>query len=308
MTTPVQDAAARSTTVRTSAPVDLRATLIALRRGVGDRSTVFVGDACWRAFLTPAGPATLCLTPDPAAAQVRATAWGAGAEWALASTPDLVGARDCVDGWAPRHPLVRELHRRRPGLRVPRSGLVFDTLLPTVLEQKVTGTEARRSYSDLVRRFGTAAPGPMPLRVPPAATVVASLPSWEWHRGGVDHTRAGTAARAAAVAPRLEEATAMPRDDAQRRLRAVPGLGAWTAAEVAQRALGDADAVSVGDFHLAHFVGWALAGRRVDDAGMLELLEPFRPHRYRAIRLLELSGLRHPRYGPRVVPTDYRAM
>ena len=52
----------------------------------------------------------------------------------------------------------------------------------------------------------------------------------------------------------------------------VPGVGVWTAAETAHRALGDADAVSFGDYHVAKNVGWALTGEAVDDDGMAELL------------------------------------
>jgi 3-methyladenine DNA glycosylase/8-oxoguanine DNA glycosylase len=91
----------------------------------------------------------------------------------------------------------------------------------------------------------------------------------------------------------------------ERALRTVPGVGAWTAAEVAQRAHGDADAVSVGDFHLPSLVGWALAGRRMDDDGMLELLEPYRPYRAWVVRLIELGGPRPPRFGPRFAPRSY---
>ncbi|MDQ1531086.1 MAG: hypothetical protein QOE37_1191, partial [Microbacteriaceae bacterium] len=90
------------------------------------------------------------------------------------------------------------------------------------------------------------------------------------------------------------------------RLRAVPGVGLWTYAEVAQRALGDADAVSVGDYHLAAAVGWALVGRPVDDDGMLELLEPWRGHRQRVVRLIYRSGVRTPRRGPRITIEDHR--
>ncbi len=302
------DAAPQHTILRTRGPVDLRATLGGLRRGSRDRATVFADGVCWRAFHTPAGPATLRLAGRPATGEVEATAWGVGAEWALSSAADLVGARDDLEGWAPRHPLLRDQHLRHPGLRIPRSGLVFDTLLPTVLEQKVTGTEARLSYAQLQRRWGERAPGPMALVVPPSAAVVARIPSWEWHLAGVDHSRSRTAVTAAGFAGRLEEAVEMSPTEAQQRLRAVAGIGAWTAAEVAQRALGDADAVSVGDYHLAHFVGWALTGHRVDDDEMLELLEPYRPHRYRAVRLLELLGVRHPSYGPRMTIVDRRRM
>ncbi len=297
--TPTSSASPLRAVIRPAHPVDLRTTLGGMRRGARDRSTGFDGSAVWRAFHTPDGPATLHLQPR-SGGEVDATAWGAGAEWALAGAPDLMGARDTLDGWAPTHGIVRDQHLRRPAMRIPRSGLVFDSLMPAILEQKVTGMEARQSYAELTSRFGSVAPGPRRMLVPPGAATVARIPSWEWHLAGVDHTRSRTLVTAAARAGRLEEAVGMTPADAQQRLRAIPGVGAWTYAETAQRALGDADAVSVGDFHLAHFIGWVLTGHRVDDDGMLELLEPYRPHRYRAIRLLELSGLRPPRYGPRM--------
>ncbi len=181
--------------------------------------------------------------------------------------------------------------------------------MPAVLEQKVTGKEAFAAWRWLVLRHGTPAPGPAPdgMRVPPPADVWRRVPSWDWHRAGVDPKRARTVCEAARVAGRLEEAVGMTPDDAARRLRAVPGIGVWTVAEVAQRALGDADALSVGDYHLAAAVGWALLGRPVDDDGMVELLEPWRPHRYRVVRLLGAAGARKPRFGPRMTVQDHRA-
>ena len=88
--------------------------------------------------------------------------------------------------------------------------------------------------------------------------------------------------------------------DAGARLQAVPGIGPWSSALVVAEVLGDADAVPVGDYHLPNTVAWALAGEaRATDRRMLELLEPFRPHRYRAVLMLKLSGIGAPRYGPR---------
>jgi 3-methyladenine DNA glycosylase/8-oxoguanine DNA glycosylase len=145
------------------------------------------------------------------------------------------------------------------------------------------------------------------MRVFPPARTWLRIPSWEWHRAGVEGVRARTVMSAARVAGRLEEIAAMTPAAADRRLRALPGIGPWTSAEVRQRACGDADAVSVGDYHLPAAVGWALAGRKVDDAGMLELLEPYAGHRYRVTRLVELGGLGPPRRGPRMSVRDYRA-
>src|SRR6202012_3315880 len=92
-----------------------------------------------------------------------------------------------------------------------------------------------------------------------------------------------------------------PTVKAREALRSLPGVGVWTAAETAQRAFGDADALSVGDYHVSKMIGWTLLGRPVDDAVMVELLEPMRPHRHRVVRLLEASGLAYePRRGPRL--------
>jgi 3-methyladenine DNA glycosylase/8-oxoguanine DNA glycosylase len=209
--------------------------------------------------------------------------------------------------------VLREVWRRHAGWRVPRTRRVLEALVPAVLEQKVTGREAWRAFRTLVRRYGEPAPGPVQhlrggLVVPPDARTWARVPSWEWHRAGVDLSRSRAAVTAAAAAGRLERLTEVSPDEAATRMRSLPGVGVWTAAEVAQRALGDPDAVSVGDYHVPSLVGWVLVGEPVDDDTMLELLEPYRGHRYRAVRMVELSGLAPPRRGPRYAGRDYRAM
>ena len=240
---------------------------------------------------------------------VRAWGWGPGASWMLGALPAALGAADDRAGFDPAHPVLRELSTRFQGVRIGRTGRVLEALVPAVLEQKVVGVEARRAWRYLLLRFGAPAPGPAPagMRVPPPAAVWRRIPSWEWHRAGVEGVRARTIIGAAEVAGRLEEIVTMDSAAADRRLRALPGIGVWTSAEVRQRACGDADAVSVGDYHLPAWVGWALAGRIVDDAGMLELLAPYPGHRHRAARLVELSGLAPPRRGPRMSVRDYRS-
>jgi 3-methyladenine DNA glycosylase/8-oxoguanine DNA glycosylase len=296
------------TTWRPPLPVDLRRTLAPLRRGGGDPTYRITADgAVWRTTSTPDGPAT-CRLSQRGLHEVRCAAWGPGAERVVAGLPDLLGGRDDASQFEPGHRLLAEAHARHPGLRVPRTGRVLEALVPAVIEQKVTGKEAFAAFRTLVLRFGPPAPGPAPpgMRVPPAAQVWRRIPSWEWHRAGVDPKRARTVCAATRVASRLEETVGMAPADAARRLSAVPGVGVWTVAEVAQRALGDADALSVGDYHLSAYVGWALLGRPLDDAGMVELLERWRPHRYRVVRLLECSGFRTPRFGPRMPVQDHR--
>jgi 3-methyladenine DNA glycosylase/8-oxoguanine DNA glycosylase len=292
-------------------PVDVRLILSVHRRGARDPAfRVDEAGAVWRTVATPDGPGTLRVSGRPAGpgAHVTAAAWGPGAGWLLETLPAQLGGQDDQDGFVPVHPVLREMAGRHRGARVGRSGRVLEALVPAVLEQKVVGAEARRAWHYLVRRFGQPAPGPAPagMRVFPDARAWAQIPSWDWHRAGVEAVRARTIAAAARVAARLEEIGSMTAGEADRRLRSLAGIGPWTSAEVRQRACGDADAVSVGDYNLPAAVGWALAGRAVDDAGMLELLAPYAGHRYRATRLVELSGARPPRRGPRLPVREYR--
>ncbi|MEN0128366.1 MAG: hypothetical protein AAGC49_02915 [Brevundimonas sp.] len=278
----------------------MRRTLAPLRHGAYDPAARTAPDgAIWRATLTADGPATTRTTQRRDGVHVEA--WGDGAERALAEVPDLLGASDDDSGFDPTlHPLVRDAHRRLPGLRLTRTANVFEQLVPAVLEQRVVGLDAMASWRRLVVRHGLPAPGPAPhgMHVPPPAATWAQVPVWEWRRAGVEGQRADTVRRAALVAHALSADLTV--DEARRRLLTVRGIGPWTVAETTSRVFGDADAVSVGDFHLAHLVGWALTGRRTDDAGMLELLEPWRGHRQRVIRLIELTQTSSaPRFGPR---------
>jgi 3-methyladenine DNA glycosylase/8-oxoguanine DNA glycosylase len=310
--------------------VDLRATLGIHRRGAGDPTLRFSRDgSAWRASRTPDGPVTLWLVAEgradggPAGAggggtTIRAQAWGPGAAWAIEQAPELVGAdedpgvvaafADLVAVAGP--PLLRSLLTRYHAVRMGRTRRVLEALVPAIIEQKVTGDEARAAFVALVRRHGEPAPGPWegdgrpaPLRVPPAPEVLAGLPGYAYHPLGLERRRADAIRGAAARAQRLEACVDLPLADAYARIRALPLVGPWTAAEVGVRAFGDPDAVSVGDFHLAHAICWALAGEeRGTDERMLELLTPYAGHRARVIRLVEAGGIQAPRRGPRMAP------
>jgi 3-methyladenine DNA glycosylase/8-oxoguanine DNA glycosylase len=246
---------------------------------------------------------------EAAAGTIRSQAWGPGRGWLTAALPRLLGAEDEMETFRPPAGLVRQLARHYPGVRFGRTDAVLESLLPAVCEQKVTGAEAHRAWRGMVSRLGEAAPGPGRVRLAPLPEVLARTPYHALHPFGLEQRRADTIRRAAARAAWLEAAAALASTDALARLRAVPGVGPWTAAETARAAFGDADAVSMGDFHLPHLVSWALAGEpRGDDTRMLELLEPYRGHRARVVRLLELSGIRAPRYGPRLAPRSIATM
>ncbi len=239
-------------------------------------------------------------------------AWGPGADDVLARAPGIVGLDDDPTEFRPADQLLRRLHARRHGLRIARSGAVMEALVPAILEQKVTGTEAWRGWRGLVLRYGEPAPGPAGdagMRVMPAPALIAALPYFAFHPLGVERRRAEVVRRVCAVAPAIEAAAGNGSAALDARLRAIPGIGPWTSAEVRVRALGDPDAVSVGDFHLPHLVSWALAGEpRGTDERMLQLLEPYRGQRARAVRLLETSAIRAPRYGPRMAPRSIAAI
>ena len=287
-------------------PLDLRRTLAIHRRGPGDPTLRFeASGSAWRASRTPDGPATLFI--EAGGGNIRVRAWGPGSAWALARADGLVGLDDDPGALVARHRAVAMAVERSRGLRVGRTGIVLEFLVPAILEQKVIGSEARRSWMGLVRRYGEDAPGPPGMRLPPAPATLAALPYYAFHPFGIEQRRADlirTVARAAERLEALVDEASSPGGDPARAyavLRAFPGIGPWTAAEVGIRAFGDADAVSVGDFHLPAIVTWALAGEPGGtDERMLELLEPYRGHRGRVLRLLELTGIGPPRRAPRL--------
>ena len=269
------------------------------------------GAVIWRASRTPLGVATLALR-GCADGSVRAAAWGEGAEWALDQVPALCGGTDDTGGFEPaQHPLIAHLAHRHPGLRLSRTDLVFDALISSVFEQKVTGLQAFGAWRRVVTGHGTRAPGPTPrpMFAPPTIDGWRRIPSWEWHRAGLEPPQSRTIARIAARGTSLVSAllAAPDTEGVDRILLSRPGIGPWTSAETRIKAFGDPDAVSVGDYHLAHEVGYALTGSRTDDDGMLELLSPWAGHRQRVIRLLGAGGPREPRRGARLHPEDHRS-
>jgi len=287
--------------------VDPRLTLGPLRHGPRDPTIRFAQDAVWRAWRTADGPATVFVSR--AGDGWRTMAWGSGAERAVAALPRLLGAEDDPGALELPRGRLRDLATRLRGLRFGRSDDVMGSLVPAIIEQKVTGPEAQRSWRGLVLRYGEPAPGPGGLHLPPTPGAIAALPYFELHPLGIEQRRASTLIRAARRVGWLEEAVTMTTEDALARLQAIPGVGPWTAAETARAAFGDPDAVSVGDFHTPDLVCWALAGEpRGDDARMLELLEPFRGQRARVVRILELSGIVPPRYGPRAARRSIAGM
>ena len=300
-------------TVTFPSPVDAGRTWLVLSRGGGDPTFRRAGSTMWRTSRMESGPVTVAVVQLDNRT-VEADAWGPGAAEMLDTLPRALGVDDDPSGFAPAHPAVVDAHRRFPGLRVPRTGRVLEALIAAVIEQRVVGKDAKDAWRRLLLRHGDPAPGPAPagMRVFPTPETWAALPSWEWHQAGVDPQRYRTAQACARVGAQLERVTAQNDGDhaaVYRALLSIPGVGIWTAAETGARALGDADAVPFGDYHLGHLVGVGLMGRRLHhDDEIADALEPYRPQRYRAVRLLELSPLvRLERRGPRASRVDHRA-
>ena len=294
-------------TIRLVHGADPGLTLRALWQGPSDpQMRVGRGVIC-RASRFASGPATLRMRI--LGESVLAQAWGPGAAEALDVVPSLIGERDDPAPLVARHPIVADTQRRLPGLRLTSGAQVYETLLVSILGQKITSFEARRSFAGLVRRFGERAPGPLGLLLPPSPGKLSRLPYWALHPLGIERRRADTLRAAAAAATQLERLASLPSAERIEKLMTLPGIGPWTAAEAARLSFGDPDAVSVGDYHLPRLVCWALACvSGGDDARMLELLEPYRGQRARVVLLIENAGLRFARRAPRMSPRSIAAI
>jgi 3-methyladenine DNA glycosylase/8-oxoguanine DNA glycosylase len=262
------------------------------RRARPDGSVVF-------AARSPEGPVTTKMVVANGAAQIEC--WGPGSGWMAARGPQLTGAHDDPRPLQFDHDAIDELNRRFAALRHGATGVIVDGLLARTLGQRVLAREAGRSWSALCRALGDDAPGPFGLVLAPDPERVAGSPPWWFHQHGVDRGRATTLVAVARHARRLEECTALPLPKAYGRMRAIPGLGPWTVNGVARNALGDPDAIVVGDYWICHQIVSFLTGRaRGSDAEMLELVERWTGQRGRVERLVAASGHRIQRFGPGV--------
>ncbi|RKQ36980.1 DNA-3-methyladenine glycosylase family protein [Kocuria tytonis] len=306
-----------------SGPLHLGQTLRVLGRGGEDPTLRVLGEDCvWlttrcRGLPVSARFSRAPLEPgaNPLERDVLVAAWGPGARQWLPSAPRWVGEADTWHEFESSpafeqlpHALRRARHTH-PGMRLTATGAVLDRAVVAILEQRVTALEAVRAHRALLRWIAEPAPGPAPhgMRVPPTAEQWRRVPSWRWHRAGVDPARSATVMRTVHRAPALERLALDP-DPARVRaaLQSIGGIGPWTAAEITQCTHGDPDGVSVFDYHLADHVCWFFDGAPGSDERMLELLEPWRGHRQRVVRLLMASGHRKPSFGPRLSPQDHR--
>ena len=260
-----------------------------------------------KATRTPEGPASWQVTQREGALDFQA--WGPGAHWCSERALDLSGLWDRGHSWQPTHPVMAELARRKPGVRIPKMHRVFEALMPFVLGQLVQGVEKARAWRSMVASLGEDAPGPLGLALPPAPKTLyrcsqARLKSW-----GVLGFQARTLKELCFVASRLEKASTMAPADAVALLTRVRGIGPWTIGMAGLHSLGHPDAVPEGDYNLPGLVGHVLLGDReaLDEASAMAELAQFSPNRGRAVLLMKTAGPKAKRRHARAPMRDLKA-
>lgn len=275
--------------------IDLPGSLRPLAIVPGDPTVRLGDDRFERATWTPHGPASIRLDWSNGSS-VDASTWGPGGGWLLDRVDGLVGLADDVSGFDPEHKPLRDVWRRHRNRRLVRSGTLWHDLLWTIVQQRVTRVDAADQWQRLMNALGSPAPGPVDLMVPPEPGALGSRHYTELHRFGIERKRAEYLRGAARLGERLAASVDEPFQSARPKLESAPGIGPWTVSTLAAFTWGEADAVIVGDDGIPSMVTWLLAGEATgDDRRMLELLEPYRPHRGRVIQLVFAAGVRPPR-------------
>jgi 3-methyladenine DNA glycosylase/8-oxoguanine DNA glycosylase len=263
-------------------PFDLRRSFALGRFGLYDPTAALGRSRLRKAFSTAGGACVVEVEAD--ARGVSFSAHGAG-EREVAD--DLAGALATDDGRAafvPSHPVLAKLHRANPGLRLLRVPWRFDVACSIVLQQRVTVREAWQQWRRIAVRYGELVDG---LRAFPSTDRVARMDSWRFQELGVDPKRARALVTLARDAHRRGTFGWTDAARVRKHLHAVRGIGPWTTEMTLGFGWGDADALPLADLHLPHLVAHALAREpRGSDERMVELLEPYRPQRFRAVRLI----------------------
>ena len=142
-------------------------------------------------------------------------------------------------------PRVQQAWRQNPGLRLSASGQLDRQMLNAIVEQRITQTEAFRTLGWILQKYGSPAPStglghqPEGMRVYPSARTLTTIPTWDWHRAGVDKSRYDAVYAYARSAESLKNIAAEG-DVAllARSLHTVRGVGPWSISEALQRVCG----------------------------------------------------------------------
>jgi len=251
----------------------------------------------WWSTQTPIGVGLLAFRT--AGGKLRADAWGPGSAWMLDRFAGLIGDRDeTADDFAGDHPFIRRAVQKVGTPRLGATGRWYEALATAAIGQRVVSADAKTSRLRLAWRFGDRSlGGPLPAFPDPAALL--RIADHEFHRAGIERSRARVLRVAAKHCERVEGLAGSDPREADEWLQRLPGVGPWTAALTTAAAGGDPDAVPVGDLHIPRMVVYALSGEPDgDDERMLELLAPFAGHRQRVVRLVKHLRVGPPRHRP----------
>jgi AraC family transcriptional regulator, regulatory protein of adaptative response / DNA-3-methyladenine glycosylase II len=184
-------------------------------------------------------------------------------------------------------PALRAVGGRRAGVRVPGTLDGFEAAVRIVLGQQVTVAAARTLTARLVARFGTplATPWPTLNRLFPTAEALAQADADAIGTLGIVRQRTGALqALARALAEgRLRLDRHAPLEPTLDALRALPGIGEWTAQLIAMRALAWPDAFPASDIGVLNALGTR------DVAAVSAAAEAWRPWRAYAVMKLWLA-------------------
>ena len=283
---------------------DLRRTMWLSGLGYGDPARRYDGQQVLLGFHTPDGAVSVSANVHERELPVQC--WGGGAEWITPKLQDLFGLHDDPTVFKPEGKLGKLL-REVPGIHLPRLPLQFERLVQIVLQQLVSWADACRGWKMLVERFGVEAPGPNDLRMGPSPKVLQKLGYSDLVACGIMPKQARLILQLAKESKRIERLATSDRERFVAYLNSIRGVGEWTIQYLLGTGLGDPDAVMVGDYGLPNTVSWFFAEKpRSNDEEMLELLEPYRGHRFRVINALMQAGIRAPKFGPKMRTNRWR--
>lgn len=287
-----------SETVLDTGDVDLRLTLAPFGMLPRDPTVRLTPGRFCRATLTPEGPGAITVRWQASRPEAHMRSTGPGGNWLMQQAPALLGLTDDITGFAPSNEPLRTIWAQRRGDRIGASGTIWHDLAFFIVQQRVARSSAAESWRRMVEVLGSPI-GEGEVIAPPEPSVIARLTYDQLHPFGIERRRGENLISAARFVSRLREPASLERDALLAKLGAVRGVGRWTLSCLSTFTFGAADAVIVGDAGIPSIVTWLLAREpRGSDARMLELLEPYRPHRYRVIRLAFASGVKPPRRAP----------
>jgi AraC family transcriptional regulator of adaptative response / DNA-3-methyladenine glycosylase II len=221
----------------------------------------------------------------------------------LTADPALIGAHLSQD------PALAPLVAARPGLRAPGAWDGFELAVRAILGQQITVSAARGLAAKLVEAYGERVSDPFAAKLGLSRAFPAPerLVGQDIAALGMPKAR-GAALEALARTVAADPAIFTPRADlssAIAALKALPGVGEWTAQYIALRELREPDAFPEADIGLLRGMADE-TGRRPTPAELLARAEAWRPWRAYAAQHLWAADAAKPETPAKRTKTDAR--